>query len=524
MTQQKELELQLSIQQEVLQRRNQEMEQDSAALQQEKERLESEAAELAMRLDAVMRDKFAHQPSGFDADTPIDKTLNLLHGIIAGQQPQVQAAMDLYHILSESDTPLRQPVALETQLLAEHLDDDVGRSMLQLLQGNHSRRALKEELSRSVSKGSGGNWGLVQGALGGLSSQDVATSYVPQNVTPVIERMLQDAESNWHFDVFGFDEECKGKGLSVLAFHLYKQAGFIRDFKLYEVKLINFLQKAESGYSSANPYHNSIHATSVLQMTHMLLHHGGVLKSRAVSKAQYMSSYWSAITHDYEHGGLNNDFLIKTAHPLAIRYNDQSPLENHHVAAAAGLLSQDEYRFMKFAALKSETIMQVRICCINQVLGTDMKKHFDIISRFEAAFKRPDANSLNRGAVEEALEWDKVKPEDKTLAHQMLVKCADIGHLAAAPRTHKRWATLLEDEFFIQGDKEKAAGLPVSPLMDRSMKGGMTRSQLGFFNIVGIPLFKSFTELFPEAQPMLDGVLDNFKHWELGTAMEDLPP
>lgn len=48
--------------------------------------------------------------------------------------------------------------------------------------------------------------------------------------------------------------------------------------------------------------------------------------------------------------------------------------------------------------------------------------------------------------------------------------------------------------------------------------------QLGFFNIVGIPLFKSFAELFPEAQPMLDGVLDNFKHWELGTAMEDLPP
>lgn len=53
---------------------------------------------------------------------------------LQGQQPQVQAAMELYHILSESDTHLRQPVALETQLLAEHLDDDVGRSMLQLLQ------------------------------------------------------------------------------------------------------------------------------------------------------------------------------------------------------------------------------------------------------------------------------------------------------------------------------------------------------------------------------------------------------
>ena len=52
------------------------MEQDSAALQQDKERLETEAAELAKRLEAVMHDKFAPQASGFDADTPIDKTLN----------------------------------------------------------------------------------------------------------------------------------------------------------------------------------------------------------------------------------------------------------------------------------------------------------------------------------------------------------------------------------------------------------------------------------------------------------------
>ena len=33
---------------------------------------------------------------------------------------------------------------------------------------------------------------------------------------------------------------------------------------------------------------------------------------------------------------------------------------------------------------------------------------------------------------------------------QMVLKCADIGHLTAAPRTHKRWALLLEEEFFRQ--------------------------------------------------------------------------
>ena len=33
---------------------------------------------------------------------------------------------------------------------------------------------------------------------------------------------------------------------------------------------------------------------------------------------------------------------------------------------------------------------------------------------------------------------------------QMILKCADIGHLAAAPKTHMRWAYQLEEEFFRQ--------------------------------------------------------------------------
>lgn len=33
---------------------------------------------------------------------------------------------------------------------------------------------------------------------------------------------------------------------------------------------------------------------------------------------------------------------------------------------------------------------------------------------------------------------------------QMVLKCADIGHLAAGIHTHKRWAFQLEEEFFRQ--------------------------------------------------------------------------
>ncbi len=54
--------------------------------------------------------------------------------MLQGQNPSVQSALDIYHILTESNTDLRQPVGLESQLLKESsMDNEVGRSMLQLL-------------------------------------------------------------------------------------------------------------------------------------------------------------------------------------------------------------------------------------------------------------------------------------------------------------------------------------------------------------------------------------------------------
>ena len=41
---------------------------------------------------------------------------------------------------------------------------------------------------------------------------------------------------------------------------------------------------------------------------------------------------------------------------------------------------------------------------------------------------------------------------------------------------------------FLQGDRERALGQPVSPLMDRT-KGGVTKSQTGFFSIVALPMY-----------------------------------
>jgi len=63
-------------------RHNEKLEQDSAAMLEEKLELQRQANSLVHRLDVVLHDKFESTKTAFDADTPIDKTLSYLQSII----------------------------------------------------------------------------------------------------------------------------------------------------------------------------------------------------------------------------------------------------------------------------------------------------------------------------------------------------------------------------------------------------------------------------------------------------------
>ncbi|EFJ40246.1 3'5'-cyclic nucleotide phosphodiesterase [Volvox carteri f. nagariensis] len=94
-----------------------------------------------------------------------------------------------------------------------------------------------------------------------------------------------------------------------------------------------------------------------------------------------------------------------------------------------------------------------------------------------------------------------------------MFKASDIGHLGASPENHKRWLTCLEEEFFRQGDQERQRGLPVSPLFDRA-KQGVSKSQVGFYDFVALPLVRAVAEAFPGALPLLRCFSENYKYWK----------
>lgn len=68
------------------------------------------------------------------------------------------------------------------------------------------------------------------------------------------------------------------------------------------------------------------------------------------------AGYLSAVCHDLDHKGLNNDFLVKSSDALAIEYNDLSPLENHHLAQSFRLLTRPDCNVLSHLSKEKQVV------------------------------------------------------------------------------------------------------------------------------------------------------------------------
>jgi hypothetical protein len=217
----------------------------------------------------------------------------------------------------------------------------------------------------------------------------------------------------------------------------------------------------------------------------------------------------AAVVHDFEHEGLSNDFLVKTGAERALCYNDRSVNENHHVAAAFALMQHPDKDFL--SQLSPVQYRRLRFIVVELVLGTDAAEGNKILKGF--------TDNLDAAAADKSIVMPSQSPymptkvKETTSALQIMLKCADLGHLALEWNAHVAWVERLETEFFAQGDMEKDLQFPeISFLMDRD-RPGVSKTQTGFFQYVVVPLFSSLVRAFPAAVPMLAQVESNYDTW-----------
>ena len=93
-----------------------------------------------------------------------------------------------------------------------------------------------------------------------------------------------------------------------------------------------------------------------------------------------MAALIAAAIHDVDHPGRNNQFLINTSHELAIMYNDESVLENHHLAVAFKLLKDPACNFL--TNLEPAQMKAFRRMVIDNVLATDMSNIWEMLKQW----------------------------------------------------------------------------------------------------------------------------------------------
>ena len=284
-------------------------------------------------------------------------------------------------------------------------------------------------------------------------------------------------------------------------FELMDGYRFIDHFDIDQIKMINFLKEMERNYFIRNPYHNNIHAADVLQTTHSLLHGLGGIEVLKPSKLQLFAILISAVIHDLRHPGRNNLFQQNTLSKMAIRYNDQSVLENMHLAVAMEKLfgkgripSIDIFKNMK----KSDVI-KCRKLMIEAVLGTDMSKHFSNVSNAKTLIGCID------GEITSETCWGVL---------HFLMHMADISNTSKGKHIAIQWADRCLEEFFEQGDEEKRLNLEVSPLCSRESVS-RSESQHGFIQFIVKPAFQVLEEIMPKIKTEIIPILDtNLAFWE----------
>mmetsp|Transcript_2758 Transcript_2758/g.3748 ORF Transcript_2758/g.3748 Transcript_2758/m.3748 type:complete len:308 (+) Transcript_2758:441-1364(+) len=295
-----------------------------------------------------------------------------------------------------------------------------------------------------------------------------------------------------------------------IKFDLVERLGLNRE------KLVMFLRAVERGYDDVNPYHNNTHAADVTLRFATLIYKCGL--DSVFGDLELLTGLLAAILHDMEHPGTNNHYEVYIQSEIAVHFNDQHVLENHSLHVGLSLLEPGKDTNFLEDSLSKTKQQTLRSVLISMVLATDMSEHFNIMSAFKAkVISHKERPAPPQGVLELFSE------DERGLILKMGLKCSDIGHVTLPVEHHIDWVRSLQEEFYMQGDKESEQRKPISFLCDRSKpRNGPAHgeNQLGFLDVICEPMYSAWVKIFPICQELLENLQANRRYWEHDVKIE----
>eukprot|EP01038_Epipyxis_sp_PR26KG_P015053 gene15053-20254_t len=298
-------------------------------------------------------------------------------------------------------------------------------------------------------------------------------------VNPQIE--LPSDLMEWEFDVLLVTD---GLRLCNIIGKIFDTTFNLQELGVDQTTLARFILETAKKYHD-RPFHNLQHATCVTHMTMMLIRE--TRASDNLKPYQLFGILVGAFVHDVDHPGNTNLFEINTQSELALRYNDQSVLENHHCSTAFTIMNHRNTQILSnFPKLIAKEIRRLIICC---VLATDISVHIDLIDSMKLVIEHG---------------WNFNETKDQEFLGKMLVHAADLSNPVRPFHMARKWAERISIEFNEQVEKEQSLGIPILGFMVTPDEKTFCKNESGFAAFVVAPMWRGIAQLYPNLAFLVD--------------------
>ncbi|GMI12756.1 hypothetical protein TrRE_jg10957 [Triparma retinervis] len=302
------------------------------------------------------------------------------------------------------------------------------------------------------------------------------------------------------FDDYGFDLFSKSRDdLCAVVFSFFEDLNLCDRLNVDDDILQNLILAIFETYNDV-PFHNYYHAFSVCHMTYMMIRHCDC--ARYLTSLDIFSALIAALSHDADHPGVSNSYLVAMQKPLAVVHNDDAVLERHHASTTTRILAEDDNNV--FAKMDPGDHRHARKVILTAILGTDMSRHMEHVTALHERADRRDTTPFERASL-----------KDRISLVSNIVHCADLSAQTLPSVVSEVFEGRLMEEFSQQSSKEEEDGCAVSTFM-KGLENKRKRCelQLNFVSAIALPLWRGMAKCFPKCSERVERGEEILKNYE----------
>ncbi|XP_026736253.1 cAMP and cAMP-inhibited cGMP 3',5'-cyclic phosphodiesterase 10A-like [Trichoplusia ni] len=289
------------------------------------------------------------------------------------------------------------------------------------------------------------------------------------------------------FDYHISDGNSSKEDMAGLVCHMFTETFATRHFEKFQ--LGDFVLSVLGCYRD-NPYHNAEHAFCFTHTMYMIL----INNNGYFDFIETVALMLAGLCHDLDHPGFNNNFLTLCKHPLSSMYRT-SMLEYHHYFLAKKMI-EDKNILQKLPTIDQERIMEE---IKYNILCTDLAVYFQIRAQ------------LTPLLADHQFEWS--DNSHRKMLKGILMTTSDLSGCCKPFGVSKAIAESVYEEFYAQGDRERAMGYTPLSMMDRRRAINQPAEQIQFLSVVVLPCLLMLQSIFPNTHPLTDNCRKTQEAW-----------